>query len=149
MYLGKPTGAAMPLMWAHSEYVRLLRSVRDGQVFDLVRPVADRYLHEPRARSDIQVWKVNRQMREIASGQTTRFIRSSRFMLRWTPNSWDSAFDVHSTATSIGLHYVDLEAQDGQSGAIEFTFFWTDSGRWEDRNYSIRVAQAAPATPQG
>lgn len=140
MYLGKPTGAAMPLMWAHSEYIRLLRSVRDGQVFDLVRPVADRYLRGPRVRSDVQVWKVNRQVRDIASGQTVRFIRPSRFMLRWTPNSWDSAFDVHSTATSIGLHYVDLEAQKGQLGAIDFTFFWTDSGRWEDRNYSIGVA---------
>src|SRR5579864_3981962 len=27
MYLGRPTGSAMPLMWAHAEYVKLLRSV--------------------------------------------------------------------------------------------------------------------------
>jgi glucoamylase len=26
MYLGRPTGAAMPLMWAHAEYIKLLRS---------------------------------------------------------------------------------------------------------------------------
>jgi glucoamylase len=28
MYRGRPTGSAMPLMWAHAEYIKLLRSVR-------------------------------------------------------------------------------------------------------------------------
>src|SRR5262249_42363445 len=27
---GKPTGSAMPLVWAHAEYVKLLRSLADG-----------------------------------------------------------------------------------------------------------------------
>jgi glucoamylase len=31
---GKPTGAATPLGWAHGEYLKLLRSRRDGAVFD-------------------------------------------------------------------------------------------------------------------
>ncbi|HJX83970.1 MAG TPA: glycoside hydrolase family 15 protein, partial [Candidatus Angelobacter sp.] len=44
MYFGKPCGSAMPLMWAHAEYIKLLRSVADGQVFDRIAPVADRYL---------------------------------------------------------------------------------------------------------
>jgi glucoamylase len=28
---GKPTGSAMPLVWAHGEYVKLLRSLKDGR----------------------------------------------------------------------------------------------------------------------
>src|SRR5208337_3395901 len=36
MQFGKPTGSAMPLMWAHAEYIKLLRSVRDGKAFDLI-----------------------------------------------------------------------------------------------------------------
>ncbi len=43
--LGKPTGAAMPLVWAHAEYVKLLRSVTDGKVFDRISAVAERYCH--------------------------------------------------------------------------------------------------------
>ena len=31
---GRGTGSATPLVWAHAEYVRLLRSRRDGAVFD-------------------------------------------------------------------------------------------------------------------
>ncbi len=41
--LGGPTGSAMPLMWAHAEYLKLLRSTADGAVFDLVPEVAERY----------------------------------------------------------------------------------------------------------
>ena len=40
MFLGRPTGSAMPLMWAHAEYIKLLRSVSDGHVFDLIPEVA-------------------------------------------------------------------------------------------------------------
>lgn len=34
LYWGRATGAAMPLVWAHVEYIKLLRSVWDGRVFD-------------------------------------------------------------------------------------------------------------------
>jgi glucoamylase len=43
IFLGRATTAAMPLMWAHAEYIKLLRSVRDNKVFDLIPAVADRY----------------------------------------------------------------------------------------------------------
>ena len=51
MHFGGPAGSAMPLMWAHAEYVKLLRSVADGRVFDLIPVVADRYLNK-RGRKD-------------------------------------------------------------------------------------------------
>ena len=43
---GKPTGSAVPLLWAHAEYIKLLRSSRDGKVFDRIDVVADRYQKE-------------------------------------------------------------------------------------------------------
>src|SRR5712664_1646173 len=43
MFLGRPTGSPMPLMWAHAEYIKLLRSTHDGQVFDRIPAVAERY----------------------------------------------------------------------------------------------------------
>jgi glucoamylase len=42
MYLGRPTGAAKPLMWAQAEYVKLLRSISDQPVFDFIPEVANR-----------------------------------------------------------------------------------------------------------
>src|SRR3970282_961512 len=57
MYLGRPTGSAMPLMWAHAEYIKLLRSVYDGRVFDLIPAVADRYLGPKSACRLMEIWK--------------------------------------------------------------------------------------------
>ena len=39
---GQPTGAATPLGWSHAEYLKLLRSRRDGRVFDLLDFVLER-----------------------------------------------------------------------------------------------------------
>ena len=50
MSLGKPTGSAMPLMWAHAEYIKLLRSASDGKVYD-VDPGSARALPRTIARS--------------------------------------------------------------------------------------------------
>lgn len=41
--LGEGTNSATPLAWSHAEYVKLLRSVRDRQVWDLYAPVVARY----------------------------------------------------------------------------------------------------------
>jgi hypothetical protein len=35
LQFGRPSGSAMPLVWAHAEYLKLRRSLRDGRVFDL------------------------------------------------------------------------------------------------------------------
>ncbi len=43
MWLGKPAGSAVPLVWAHAEYLKLLRSAVDGKVFDRIDPVYERY----------------------------------------------------------------------------------------------------------
>ncbi len=32
LFFGKPSGAAMPLVWAHAEYIALKRSLRDGRI---------------------------------------------------------------------------------------------------------------------
>lgn len=42
---GEPTGSATPLVWAHAEFVTLLRSLQDGQVFDCPPQAVARYLH--------------------------------------------------------------------------------------------------------
>ena len=43
MYFGQSAGSAQPaLVWAHSEYVKLLKSTVDGKVFDCISVVKDR-----------------------------------------------------------------------------------------------------------
>ena len=57
MVCGRPTGGAMPLVWAHAEYIKLVRSATDGQVFDIIPEVADRYRNRRKApfRGDLEI----------------------------------------------------------------------------------------------
>jgi glucoamylase len=46
LFRGKASGSAMPLVWAHAEHVKLLRSLKDGRVFDMPPEPAQRYQAE-------------------------------------------------------------------------------------------------------
>ena len=58
----------MPLVWAHAEYLKLVRSAADGQVFDLIPEVAARYRNR-RAAPPLEIWKFNRQVRSLPAGE--------------------------------------------------------------------------------
>ena len=79
---GRPA-AAMPLMWAHAEYIKLLRSAADGLVFDLIPEVADRY-RDGAPRDPIEVWKHNRQIESITLPCKLRIHSGEPFMLHWS-----------------------------------------------------------------
>ena len=44
LFRGRPTGSVCPLLWAHGEYIKLRRSLRDGRVFDAPPQTFTRYL---------------------------------------------------------------------------------------------------------
>ncbi|MBI4470122.1 MAG: glucan 1,4-alpha-glucosidase [Acidobacteria bacterium] len=140
MILGRPTGAVMPLMWAHAEYIKLLRSVRDGQVFDLIPAVADRYLKR-RDCKPLEVWKPTRQPRSVMAGATLRVQAPAAFMLHWTANEWQQIHDTRSTATALGIEFVDIPVLPGQRAPIRFTFYWPDGNRWEGRDFQVTIEE--------
>ncbi|HEX4129183.1 MAG TPA: glycoside hydrolase family 15 protein [Pirellulales bacterium] len=43
LFFGRPSGSAMPLVWAHAEYLKLRRSLGEGKVFDLPVHATERY----------------------------------------------------------------------------------------------------------
>ena len=92
---GGATGSAIPLMWAHSEYVKLLRSVVDKRIFDLIEPVAERYRND-KPRRVIEIWKMNRQVRSVPAGGLLRIQASSPFTLHWSDDEWKTVKDTAS-----------------------------------------------------
>jgi glucoamylase len=44
LYVGHPSGSAMPFVWAHDEYLKLCRSLFDGRIFDQPPQTVERYL---------------------------------------------------------------------------------------------------------
>jgi len=141
MFLGRPTGSAMPLMWAHAEYVKLLRSVSDGHVFDLIPDVAGRYLGDRKACQLFEVWKTNRRVRMVKTGYTLRVQASDPFRLHWTSDEWGTAKDTPSSGTALGIEFVDIPIFPAQRAPIRFTFLWTKNNSWGGRDYMVAIKQ--------
>jgi hypothetical protein len=137
LYRGRPTGSAMPLVWAHAEYIRLLRSARDGRVFDLIDEVADRYLRRPPPKATIEFWTSTHPIPYIRRGRTLRICSQRPFRVRWTDDEWSGQQDAPSVATALGLNFADIPTLPGQRAPIEFTLFWLDRNAWEARNYQV------------
>jgi glucoamylase len=139
MHLGQPTGAAMPLMWAHAEYIKLLRSAYDGEVLIRIPQVAERYLGDRRRCRQIEVWKFNRQARTVRRGYTLRVIVGAPFELRWTLDEWNSIQQTPSQPTALDLGWVDIPIPAGQQAPVRFTIYWPNANRWEGRDFEVAV----------
>jgi glucoamylase len=130
MWRGQPTGSAMPLMWAHAEYIKLLRSTADGKVYDAIPEVAKRYLGERGKRKQLEVWKPNRHVRFMRVGEILRVQGETAFVLHWSSDNWKTVQDTQSSQNSLQIDYVDLRDVAASSGTcVRFTFFWTERNR--------------------
>jgi glucoamylase len=147
--LGGPTDAAMPLLWAHSEYVKLHRSASDGRVFDLVEPAYDRYVKRNGNRRVIEIWKANRQVQTIHAGTLLRIQADSPFLLHWTSNDWQHSTDTRSQGTAIGIEFVDIPLPNQHQDPIRFTFLWLEEDRWEGKDYIVNVREQEVAGHSG
>ena len=149
--IGRPTEAAMPLAWAHAEYVTLLRSTADGQVFDRVPEVVDRYVRHQGARRPLEVWKFNRRPATVDPEATLRVVADQPFRLRASDDDWRTASDLDSEETALGLWFVDLPPLGDRRRTWRFTFYWRLVDRWEGTDYSVAgappAAESARVTP--
>jgi glucoamylase len=136
MRRGRPTGSAMPLVWAHAEYVKLLRSTTDGRVFDRVDALAERYAN-PRARGTVEVWRRDRQVARMEAARRLRVEADEAFELRWSTDGWKTAETTEATALESCGFYAD--AVPGAGERLDFTLYWPARAQWEGRNYSVTL----------
>ncbi len=141
LFRGKPTGSATPLLWAHAEYIKLLRSSFDGKVYDSIPEVSQRYLPGNREHKRIEIWKPDRRIRFVSSGVILRLHGTEPFRLRWSKDDWKSWQDVESSSNALKVDFVDLpeSASANRGCSIVFTFYWLISNRWEGQDYAIRI----------
>ena len=117
LFHGGPTGSALPLLWAHAEYVKLVRSIRDGQVFDRLAPVHARYAGRTRTGAALlEVWTDKWPVRTISVGARLRIVSSVPFEVSWRTETAEGA--ARAMPTGISLWYSDIHAT--EVGALRF-----------------------------
>ena len=139
LFTGKPSGSACPLVWAHAEYIKLRRSLRDGTIFDQPPQTVQRYVFEKR-QCTIFTWRFNNKPRSIPCGKTLRLDLLSPAMVHWSFDGWQTAQDSRTWDTGLGVHVVDLPTEKLTVGRqIVFTFYWIKENRWHGADFSVTV----------
>lgn len=139
LLFGRPAGSAMPLVWAHAEYLKLLRSLRDGRVFDMPPQTVERYVRA-QVGSTLHPWRFNHRCRTMPAGRTLRIELLAPAIVRWSADGWRSFADAATRDTGLGAHLVDLPTAELVRGsAVVFTFRWPAADRWEGADFRVEV----------
>jgi glucoamylase len=151
MYLGRPAGSAQPLVWAHAEYLKLLRSAVDGRVFDRISAVESRYALPAGKRTftnHIEIFEVTRPVLSIYSGYTLRIVDREHFRVVYTFDNWATTLSADAQSVGYPGSFVDISTGPDQTGEIIFTLAWPGQNsqeRWLGRNIDVTVT-APPAS---
>jgi glucoamylase len=142
LFHGRPTGSTMPLVWAHAEYLKLVRSLHDGRVFDMPVQTWQRYVVE-RTRPGHACWRFNHRLQRTAPGRILRLETLVPCVVHWSVDGWRTFHDTASLDPGLGEHVADLPTVGLPAGTtIVFTFYWPDVNRWELTDFQVTIAPA-------
>ncbi len=136
LFYGRATGSAMPLVWAHAEHIKLLRSLVEGRPFDTPLSVQEHFSRPDRDVARI-LWRFNHKIR-ATFGRPLRIETLAPGKIIWTIDGWETSSGSDLVASGLGTFHFDLETTTPAS-QIDFTFLWTDEHRWEGKDFSIAL----------
>ncbi len=139
LFFGRPSGSAMPLAWAHAEYIKLRRSLRDGRVFDTPPQPVERYLVRKIGTPRV-IWSFQQKVRSLPAGQALRVTALAPAVLHWSTDGWRTAHDTDLADSELGLYLADLPTEPLRRGdSVLFTFFWPEARSWENADFQVVI----------
>ena len=139
LFYGKPSGSAMPLVWAHAEYVKLLRSLSDGRIFDMPPQTAQRYIKN-KTESNRVSWRFNNKCQTIPAGKILRLELLAMATVHWSADNWQTVNDTQTHEIGLDVHLLDLPVGTLPANTtLVFTFYWSASNTWEGTNFSVSI----------
>jgi glucoamylase len=142
LFLGHPSGSAMPLAWVHAEHIKLLRSLRDKAVFDMPPQTHNRYILTKPPPAPV-CWRLGSKIDTLAFGRSLRLELLEEARVRWSADNWATIVDTDAKPTGLGTYVLDIPVQELKGvDFIRFTFFWTGSGMWEGSDFEVQLQRA-------
>ncbi len=140
LYNGRATGSAMPLVWAHAEYAKLVRSLHDGRVFDMPQQPYERYVRRKRVY-DVALWAPHNRVRMVYEGCALRIQTPGPSTILWTVDGDGQQREVHARDTKLGVWIADLDTAGLEAGmVIRFSVRDDEAAPPADGGHAITVA---------
>jgi glucoamylase len=139
LYPGQPTGSAMPLAWAHAEFVKLMISHHLEYPFDRPAAVWRRYGgRRPEAKH--AVWCLHAPIGRIGHDMALIIALPRAARIHWGTNGWQNVADGETQDTGLGLHGFELGAAAlSHARCINFTFQWRDTQGWVGKDFKVAI----------
>jgi glucoamylase len=141
LFLGHASGSAMPLVWAHAEYLKLCRSLFDGRIFDQPPQTVERYIVQ-QTTSERIIWRFNNKVRVMPPNSVLRVETLAPAIVHWSVDGWRTVHDTSTRDTTLDVHVVDLETSALRSGdRVDLTFYWPGADRWEGTDFQVCIIE--------
>ncbi|MBI3430980.1 MAG: glycosyl hydrolase [Hydrogenophilales bacterium] len=141
LYPGRPSGSAMPLVWAHAEYIKLCLSHAQGYPVDRPAQTWLRYHGQP-PRIPYSLWRLKQRLRNLPAGKELRLLLHLPARVHWGRNGWQDIADVDTQDWGLA-HIAVLPTTTLNPGdTLEFTLYWPDTGQWQGEDFQIRIVTA-------
>ena len=145
LLLGEATGSAMPLAWAHAEFVKLLVSSQLGRAFDRPEAVWQRYRGRP-PHPECAFWWPQAAIGSMPAGARLVVALPEPAIVHWGIDGWHSATDTPAADTGLGFCAAPLDTTDLPAGSsIDFTWRKPDGSEWAGCDYGVAVIPAQQA----
>jgi glucoamylase len=135
---GKPTGSAMPLVWAHAELLKLLAAQDRRRPLELLDSVWQRYAGT-RPFAPTWFWRSEVPFDTLARSRSLVIEAQRPFTLHLGWNGWHDVDDRPSEPLGLGMHGVRLDAAQLLPGTVvNFTRRYDDDGSgWEGVDHAV------------
>ncbi|WP_425145287.1 glycoside hydrolase family 15 protein [Deinococcus sp.] len=152
---GRPSGSAMPLLWAHSEFLKLLLARESGRPAELLRVVEERYAdpfldqnsaagHAWSLPAQARHWRPAAPVAQLDPGRILMVEGEGPFTLHFGFDGWQGVQERGALPLPFGLWGVIFSPAELETfQTLNFTRR-TATG-WEGQDHVIRLGQAAPA----
>jgi len=145
LFPGQPTGSAMPLVWAHAEFLKLLLAATAGRPVEQLDAVVGRYGGRP-ARAETWFWRDEAPIRRLPPGRALVVEAAEPFVLHFGFDGWHQVAERASEALGLGMHGVRLEAGElALHSRLDFTRRWSAGERWEGADHALELQSAGSA----
>lgn len=136
---GKPSGSAMPLVWAHGELLKLLATSVTGRSAESFAQVETRYGGQA-PQAACWIWRESSAFASVPQGRSVRIESEEPFVLHFGDGDWKQVSERDATPLGFGMHGVELEsAVLAQFGMVRFTLFYPERQAWREQDFAIAI----------
>jgi glucoamylase len=137
---GRPSGSAMPLLWAHAEFLKLLVARERGQPIEQLKLVTDRYAGTEPPVAAAWHWRDEVPVFVLESGRDLLIEDRLPFTLHLGFDGWHAVRDEIAQLQPLGLWGVRLKHQElGEYLDLDFTRHYASG--WEGTDHRVHLAR--------